>query len=107
MKRVALPTLLICSLSSVFVCESSSPYRVSLAPYAPDAGHHGLYLFRIPVSVLPGREITEEYSAVPILLQRRAPPASPVTSRPGSSAKHISQDAHRRSSRGSNTENPS
>ena len=43
MKKFALRTLLICSLGSVFGCESSSPYRGVLAPYAPDTGHHDLW----------------------------------------------------------------
>ena len=43
MKKIAIRTLLICSLSSVFGCESSSEYRGSLAPYAPDAGHHDFW----------------------------------------------------------------
>ena len=43
MKKVAFHTLLICSLGSIFGCEASSPYRGSLAPYAPDAGHHDFW----------------------------------------------------------------
>lgn len=43
MKKVALRSLLICSLSSIIGCESSSPYWGSLAPYAPDAGHHDFW----------------------------------------------------------------
>ena len=43
MKKVAFHTLLICSFGSIFGCEASSPYRGSLAPYAPDAGHHDFW----------------------------------------------------------------
>ena len=43
MKKVALHTLLICSLCSEFGCESSSPYRGRLASYAPDAGYHDFW----------------------------------------------------------------